>query len=170
MMEIRIPEEHDITKIKEDLAHLAKGHIELKAALEETTKMVVAARTELNTLQEQIENMPSGYRNSEDIKRLRTRVEEMEKSIRPAELSTFHRRICDLEIWSGNVRANKFATFKEMREADDYLARQAIKLEECCKNTVEGGKILENRVNALDSKVGEMHGYYDALRRMFKSL
>lgn len=198
-------EEKDLEQIKADMAHLAKGRVELKAFLEKNVtdsqmkaefesfkNLVLETSKSVEKIREDLEEMPGGYRNSQDIKHLKGRIErlevkdqsvydyrieklaarvyELEKFLQSGGRVTVHSRLNDMEVYINSLRANKFATVKEMREADDYLARQAIKLEECCKNTVASGKALEDRLNSLEVSFGDLKKYVDALRRMFKSL
>ena len=56
---------------KEDYESLAKKHNEL-------VELVKSTSSALGKMQEELDQMPSGYRNAQDIKNLKSRIEKLE--------------------------------------------------------------------------------------------
>jgi len=97
------------------------------ALFEENTKAVAK-------LQDELQEMPGGYRNSQDIKHLKGRIENLEQKLRSGTEVTVHSRLNDMEI-----------CIKEMSKVVDQNT-------ECCKNVVASGKELEKRIEFLEAQ------------------
>jgi hypothetical protein len=111
---------------KGDYEEMAKKHNEL-------VELVKSTSTSLGKMQEEFDQMPSGYRNAQDIKNLKGRIERLEEK----------------HGVDGCFNKNTVGNLVEHRDRIE-------KLEECCKNTVASGKALEERVDWLRSNGKEM--------------
>jgi len=155
----RIVDEEDLIKLRKEMANIV-------SLFKENTDAI-------GKIQDELQEMPGGYRNSQDIKHLKGRIERLESkdpSVYDDRIAKLAARVSDIEFYVQSIRANKFATQKEMREADDYLAAalssqstrldgvsgvtdaldmRIEKLEECCKNTVAAGKELDKRCDDI---------------------
>ena len=103
---------------KEDYVSLANRHNEL-------VELVKSASSALGKMQEELDAMPSGYRNAQDIKNLKARIERLE--------------------------ARDSTRTSTMDEDTRRVFERVLKMEECCKNTVASGKELEKRIDVIQN-------------------
>lgn len=116
---IQIPSEADYVKVCDSISEFIKKHNDLVNLFKENTDAI-------GKIQDELQEMPGGYRNSQDIKNLKGRIEKLEST--------------------------SFAGFDGRVSA---LAGRVSGVEECCKNTVAAGKALEGKVQNLERQYGE---------------
>ena len=161
---IEIPSREDWAILEERTSSLATAHNKMVELLKENTECV-------GKLQDELQEMPGGYRNSQDIKNLKGRIERLETKNPPYEQAeshirelyarmkelenllqsgknvTVHSRLNDMEKEIKDQREDYHAHFRGLRE--DEIA----KLENCCKNVVASGKALEERIDRVDKNM-----------------
>lgn len=165
---------------KEDIENLREHHMELSGRFAQMLKLFEETTSAVGKLQDELQEMPGGYRNSQDIKFLKgriekveflkSRVDELEKKLQPGGVVTVHSKLADLEE-SVKLLATEMANAnKKISELESgcgnarysVCSKKLDTLEECCKNTVAAGKVVERRIDFLESSSRNLSSRLDA--------
>lgn len=163
----------ELDELKEEQSVLAKGILELNERFGVLVPMFKETTDAVGKLQDDLQEMPGGYRNSQDIKHLKGRIERLESgnttsiigvadglrsNMRIAndriekECLRISSRICGIEQQLSALESR----FQAHNSSPQVSMGDIKKLEECCKNTVAAGKSLEERVNKVDKDVASL--------------
>ena len=189
---IEVPTYQDYKDVVNTLEDVSKKHNELVELMKSTSSA-------LGKMQEELEEMPSGYRNAQDIKNLKGRIEKLEQRdysrtsamdedvkrvfervlhleelLQSGKNVTVHSRLNDMEISIQNTAAmrqehNK-AHAESMGHIQDDLNHQLKEMKECCKNTVASGKELEKRIDFIQNNGLGRTDIREIVRDILKSL
>jgi len=169
---IEIPSREDWAILEERTSSLATAHNKMVELLKENTECV-------GKLQDELQEMPGGYRNSQDIKNLKGRIErledgllrlnerfnaygtdafvkelggrvlELERLLESGKNVTVHSRLNDMEI----CITEHGRQIISQNQSHNEIHRNIEKLELCCKNVVASGKALEERIDRVDKNM-----------------
>ena len=136
---------------KEDYDRLSKAIAEMMSEIQTKhnglLELAKSTSSALGKMREELDQMPSGYRNSQDIKNLRARIERCEAR----EYHIDANRIAELEAALKSNRELHMEHAKAHRESmgqiQDDLTHQLKEMRECCKNTVASEMALEEKVD-----------------------
>ena len=151
---LEVADRNDMMDINEKLYLLQSKHNELVELFKVNTEAIAK-------LQDELQEIPGGYRNSQDIKNLKGRIERIE--LKPPSSSLDDFRYTGVNQKFDLIDAHLMKLEKEQKDQrQDYHDHfvdlrnyQIKKLEECCKNTVASGKALESKMESVAIEVRE---------------